>query len=146
MPDSLDDLRQIDSSYRATEDKNRRKLVNEATPEWHRLKGLVSRLSVEAKGCEGNRFQWLSSGSQPDSLRLKHVTVRFRQEGKKDDIPSYSVQFATTPPTRGSVELENGSLLAPLGWFLRPVLLDDGGVGWFVCELGQTFSSTELVE
>jgi hypothetical protein len=26
------------------------------------------------------------------------------------------------------------------------VLLDDGGVGWFVCELGQTFSSAELAE
>jgi hypothetical protein len=146
MPDSFDDFEQIDSCYRATEERNRRKLVKDAKPEWHLLKCSVSRLALEGKGYEGHKFEWSSSSSQSDSLRLKNVSVTFLDEGERDGILACSLQFAGMPIRRGNVAVENGSPLGPVEWFLRPVLVDEGGVGWFVCELGQTFSSAELAE
>jgi len=145
MPDSFDDFDEIDSCYRATEEQNRRKLVKDAKPEWHLLKCFVSRLALEGKGYEGQKFEWASSSSQSDSLRLKNVTVKFQDEGERDGILTCSLRFVGLPIS-GKVGIASGSPLDPVEWSLRPVLLDEGGVGWFVCELGQTFSSTELAE
>jgi len=144
MPDSFDDFNEIDSCYRASEEQNRRKLVTEAKPEWHQLKSFVSRLALEGKGYDGHKFEWSSSSSQSDSLRLKNVTVTFLDEGERDGILSCSLQFAGMPTRRSDMGVANGSPPDPIEWFLRPVLLDEGNVGWFVCELGQTFSSAEL--
>ncbi len=144
MPDSFDDFNEIDSCYRASEEKNRRKLVTDAKPEWHQLKSFVSRLALDAKGYDGHKFEWSSSSSKSDSLKLKNVTVTFLDEGERDGILSCSLQFAGMPIRRSEMGGANGSLSDPVEWFLRPVLLDEGGVGWFVCELGQTFSSAEL--
>jgi len=146
MPDSFDDFHEIDSCYRATEEQNRRKLVKDAKPEWHQLKCFVSRLALEGKGYDGHKFEWSSSSSQSDSLRLKNVTVTFLDEGERDGILSCSLQFAGMALRRGDMAAANGSPPIPVEWFVRPVLLDEGGVGWFVCELGQTFSSNELAE
>jgi hypothetical protein len=146
MPDSFDDFEEIDSCYRATEEQNRRKLVKEAKPEWHVLKCFVSRLALEGKGYAGHKLEWSSTSSQPDALRLKNVTVTFLDEGERDGILTCSLRFAGMPIRRGHVGVETGSPLDPVEWCLRPVLLDEGGVGWFVCELGQTFSSAELAE
>ena len=144
MPDSFDDFNEIDSCYRATEEQSRRKLVKDAKPEWHQLKSFVSRLALEGKAYDGQKFEWSSSSSQSDSLRLKNVTVTFLDEGERDGTLSCSLQFAGMPLRRGDMGIANGSPPVPVEWFIRPVLLDEGGVGWFVCELGQTFSSAEL--
>jgi hypothetical protein len=144
MPDSFDDFNEIDACYRATEEQNRRKLVQNSKPEWHSLKGSVSRIALESKGYEGHQFEWSSSSSQSDSLRLKDVTVTFLDEGERDGILSCSLQFAGMPKQRAQAGVAHGSPPVPVEWFLRPVLLDEGGVGWFICELGQTFSSAEL--
>ena len=146
MPDSFDDFDQIDACYRAAEEQNRRKLMKEARPEWHQLKCFVSQLASESEGHGGHKFEWLSSSSQSDSLRLKNVTVRFLDEGERDGILTCSLRFAGMPIRRDDVGVARGSPLGPVEWFLRAVLLDGGGVGWFVCELGQTFSSAELAE
>jgi len=146
MPDSFDDFEEIDSCYRSTEEQNRRNLAKNAKPEWHQLKCFVSRLAVEGNGYDGHKFEWSASPSRSDSLKLKNVTATFLDEGERDGILNCSLQFAGTPTRRGDAGPANGSLPAPVEWFLRPVLLDNGGVGWFVCELGQTFSSAELAE
>ncbi len=146
MRDSFHDFEEIDSCYRATEEQIRRKLVKDAKPEWHQLKCFVSRLALEGKSYDGHKFEWSSSSSQSDSLRLKNVSVTFLDEGERDGILSCSLQFAGMRVRRGDVGVENGSLPALVEWFLRPVLLDHGSVGWFVCELGQTFPSADLAE
>jgi hypothetical protein len=143
MPNDFDE---IDSCYRATEEQNRRKLMKDAKPEWHLLKSFVSRIALETKAYEGHKFEWSSGSSQSDSLTLKNVSVTFLDEGERDGILSCSLQFAAMPIRRDGVGVSNGSLPDPVEWFLRPVLLDESGVGWFVCELGQTFLSAELAE
>ena len=146
MADSFDDFGEIDSCYRATDEQNRRKLMKDTKPEWHLLKCFVSQLALEGKDYEGHKFEWSSSSSQPDSLRLKNVSITFLNEGERDGILICSLRFAGMPIRRGNVGVANGSSLGPVEWSLRPVLLDEGGVGWFVCELGQTFSSAELTD
>jgi hypothetical protein len=111
MPGSFDDFNQIDSCYRGTEEQNRRKLVKEAKPEWHQLKCLVSRLALEGKEYGGHKFEWSSSSSQSDSLRLRNVTATFLDEGERDGILTCSLQFAAMPLRGGNVGVENKSPL-----------------------------------
>ncbi len=121
------------------------RLAKETKHEWSALKESVSRFASEGKEFDGHKFEWATSPTSRQFLRLNNVAAMFLDQGERNGVPqNCKVRFTRKPP--GPREAYEGeSPLQPLDWSLEPEFPDKNFV-WRVAKLGETLSSAALVQ
>ncbi len=105
--------------------RNREKLVKETKPEWEVLKGLVSQFSLDGKGIDGYRFEWVPDLSGRPLLVLKNVCAILFDAGESGGVPqNCRVRFTRRPAGSGRAYPDE-SPLAQETWSLEADILDD---------------------
>jgi Fic family protein len=115
-----------------------------AAEEWQHLKDLTRTLTA-GRAVDGSPFAWTPyQGSDQDFLQLKDVAASFSDRGKRNGIPqTCRIRFDRHASNAQGVFSEDESPVPSEVWSLEP-RADGKNVGWWVSELGKSFTSAEL--